>query len=352
MTVRREMFLIPQAISEKIVTRYGYEKLGEFTFLLSQYCVYWDNNATAEGFDFSHYSEAVLIYFDTVRDEIDEKHRQFFAQGEKMAKIAKERWEKENQEEKRREKKRQWYVDNKDKVNQKRRQNTSSDVSSDVSSDKNEVSSGVSSDRSQTQTGQGLAENDAVRIQNYELMNNKNFKKNYGKGVCENVDNSPIGGESHDLSGGLTGHNRAQGSVIKENHKNWEHKNHKKHKNRGTQNLEQQTGNIVHNPPQPSGQLPRGEQGLGKSVVSPEAVRTTIYGDTWIKIGDDFEVDLFDPEFADVDRGRIYLINGFQNFARRKWAGLKKDKWWLRDQLTRNFANRQGDVSYLFDKKR
>lgn len=351
MATKREMFLMTQATVDKIVTRYGFEKLGEFTFLLAQYARYWDEYAMGEGFDFSHFSEIVLIYFDMIRHEVDEKHRQFIAQGEQMAKLAKERWEKEQQQERRREQKRQWYVDNKGNVNRKRRQKASSDASSTVSSVINKMSSGVSSDVPQIEDEKGVAQNDAVRIQNYEVMNHKNFKKNYDKGGGEIVDKSSADAEgNHDPSSGLTGHNLAAGSVIKGNHKNGEHKkhkSHKKHKNRGTMNGEQQCTNIVHNPPQPYGQLPQGEQKLGKDVVSPSPLRPTIYGDTWIKIGDDFKVDLFDPEFECFSRARKFLIQGFEMWCRKKLIGERHDKWWLRDQLGRNFANRQGDVAYL-----
>lgn len=341
MTLKRDMFLVTQATVEKIVTRYGYEKLGEFTFLLSQYCIYWDNHGTGEGFNFSQYSEAVLIYFDTIRDEIDEKHRQFVAQGEQMAKLAKERWEKEQQEGRRREQKRQWYVHNREKVNSKRRQK----MSSDVSSDRTEMSSGVSSDVPQNEDEKGVAQNDAVRIQNYEFMNHKNFKKNYDIGGGEFVDKSVMKeNDNPDPSSGLTGHNLADGSVIKGNHKNGEHKKHKNRKYR-TKNPEQ--SNIVHNPPQPCGQLPQGEQKLGKDVVRPVPKRPTIYGDTWIKIGDDFEVDLFDPEFECFARARKFLIRGFEMWCRKKLVGERHDKWWLKDQLGRNFANRQGNISYM-----
>lgn len=343
MTLKRDMFLVTQATVEKIVTRYGYEKLGEFTFLLSQYCIHWDNHGSGEGFNFSQYSEAVLIYFDTIRDEIDEKHRQFVAQGEQMAKLAKERWEKEQQEDRRREQKRQWYVHNKEKVNSKRRQK----ASSDVSSGRTEMSSGVSSDVPQSEDDKGVAQNDAVRIMNYELMNHKNFKKNYDKGDSEFVDKSSVeAGSNHDPSGSLTGHNLADRSVIR-NHKNGEHKKHKKRKNREHRTQKSELPNIAHNPPQPCGQLPQGEQKLGKDVVQPAPLRPTIYGDTWIKIGDDFEVDLFDPEFECFSRARKFLIRGFEMWCRKKLIGERHDKWWLKDQLGRNFANRQGSVSYM-----
>lgn len=343
MTFKRDMFLVAQATVEKIVTRYGYEKLGEFTFLLSQYCIHWDNHGTGDGFNFSQYSEAVLIYFDTIRDEIDEKHRQFVAQGEQMAKLAKERWEKEQQEERRREQKRQWYVHNKEKVNSKRRQKASSDASGNCK----KMSSGLSSDVPQHEDDKGAAQNDAARIMNNELMNHKNVKKNYGKGSGEFVDkSSAVAEDNHNPSGGLTGHNLADGSVISEKHKNGEHKEHKNRKHR-TKNPEQ--SNIVHNPPQPCGQLPQGERKLGKDVVQPAPLRPTVYGDTWIKIGDDFEVDLFDPDFECFSRARKFLIKGFEMWCRKKLIGERHDKWWLRDQLGRNFANRQGCVSYMVD---
>ena len=343
MTLKREMFLVTQATVEKIVTRYGYDKLGEFTFLLAQYARYWDEYGIGEGFDFSHYSEAVLIYFDMIRDEIDEKHRQFVAQGEQMSKLAKERWEKEQQEERRRQQKRQWYVDNSAKVNQKRRQKASGNLSG-VSK---KMSSGVSSDVPQSEDDKGVAQNDAVRIMNYELMNHKNFKKNYDKGDSEFVDKSSVeAGSNHDPSGSLTGHNLADHSVIR-NHKNGEHKKHKKRKNREHQTQKTELPNIAHNPPQPCGQLPPGEQKLGKDVVQPVPLRPTIYGDTWIKIGDDFEVDLFDPMFECFSRATKFLIHGFELWCRKKLIGERHDKWWLRDQLGRTFANRQGDVSYM-----
>lgn len=344
MTLKRDMFLVTQATVEKIVTRFGYEKLGEFTFLLSQYCIYWDNHGTGEGFNFSQYSEAVLIYFDTIRDEIDEKHRQFVAQGEQMAKLAKERWEKEQQEDRRREQKRQWYVHNKEKVNSKRRQK----ASSNVSSGRTEMSSGVSSDVPQSEDDKGVAQNDAARIMNYELMNHKNFKKNYDKGDSEFVDKSSVEvGGNHYPSSGLTGHNLADGSVIRGNHKNGEHKKHKKRKNREHRPQKPELPNIAHNSPQPCGQLPQGEQKLGKDVVQPAPLRPTIYGDTWIRIGDDFEVDLFDPEFECFSRATKFLIRGFETWCRKKLIGQRHDKWWLKDQLGRNFANRQGSISYM-----
>lgn len=92
MTQKREMFLNVHETVDKIVARYGYEKLGEFTFLCAQYAKYWDEFGSGEGFNFSGYSEAVLIYFDNVKNKLDEKHRQFIVNGEQMAKIAKERW--------------------------------------------------------------------------------------------------------------------------------------------------------------------------------------------------------------------------------------------------------------------
>ena len=38
-------------------------------------------------------------------------------------------------------------------------------------------------------------------------------------------------------------------------------------------------------------------------------------------------------------------------WCRKKLCGERHDKWWLKDQLGRNFANRQGDVSYMFDRE-
>lgn len=355
---RRDMFLVAQSVVEKIATRYGYEKLGEFTFLLSQYCIYWDNFATGEGFDFSRYSEAVLIYFDVVRDEIDEKHRQFISKGSVMADNAKKRWEQKEKDEKRKEQKRQWYVDNSEKVNSARRKNVSSD---DVFYE-DEMSSGVSSDRSQSLSGKALEQNDANLIQNHGIMEHKNFKENYGSRACGNVDNFSDVDDSHAQSSGLTGHNRPKGSVIK-NHKKREHKNRRKrNKERRTQNLEQRTvthkgiasaplcndGRFIPPPQALASQLPEGSDCSASGVVSPPAERKTIYGDTWIKIGDDFEVPLFDRFFECADRANKRLIRGFEDFARKKWNGCRKDKWWLKDQLTRNFANRQGDISYMF----
>lgn len=378
MTQKREMFLNVHETVDKIVARYGYEKLGEFTFLCAQYAKYWDEFGSGEGFNFSGYSEAVLIYFDNVKNKLDEKHRQFIVNGEQMAKIAKERWEKEKKEERRREQKRRWYaanrkkrqdipddvpqsededrrcnfkrpryVDNLEKVNLKRRQKTSANVSDGCK----KMSSDVSSDVPQNEDEKGVAQNDAYAYRNYELMNHKNFKKNYDKGGADFVDKSSAADEKHNPSSGLTGHNLATGSVVKGNHKNGEHK---KHKNFGTLNQvnrEQQNLDDVPNPPQPCGQLPRGEPKLGKDVVRPAPLRRTIYGDTWIRIGDDFEVDLFDPWFECFSRARKFLIHGFEMWCRKKLCGERHDKWWLKDQLGRNFANRQGDVSYMVDRE-
>ena len=343
MAPKREMFLFPQSVVEKIITRYGYEKMGEFSFLLSQYCSFWDNNGTGEGFDFSHYSEAVLIYFDMIRCEIDEKHRQFFAQGEQMSKIAAKRWEKEAQKEKTRARKRQWYVDNSEKINQKRRKK----ISDNKDKEKSKMSSDVSSNCQQGQENETMAQNDAYAYKNYELMKQKNFKKNYDLGDVNFVENS---GQQNNLdpSDSLTGHNLTKSSVISENHKNEKTKNHKNEDNQ-TKNQEAKTMDLEHNPPQPYGQLPSGEPEISKDVVRATVMRPTIYGQTWIKIGDDFEVDLFDPMFECFSRARKFLIKGFEMWCRKKLVGEVHDKWWLRDQLGRNFANRQGDVSYMTD---
>jgi len=374
MAQKREMFLVVQATVDKIVARYGYERLGEFTFLCAQYARYWDEFGSGEGFDFSSYSEAVLIYFDNIKDKIDEKHRQFIAQGEQMAKIASARWEKEKREDVRREQKRRWYaanrkkrqdmsddvpqsgdddcccnftrpryVDNSEKVNKKRHQK----MSSEVFDSRKEMSSGVSSETPQSQADKGFVRTHAYAYRNYEIMNHKNFKKNYDMGGGKIVDKSPPTEVKHNPSSGLTGHNLAAGSVINGKHKNGEHK---KHKNSRTLDSKQRTltpENAVHNPPQPCGQLPLGEQKLGKDVVRPAPQRQTIYGDTWIKIGDDFEVNLFDPWFECFSRARKFLIHGFELWCRKKLCGERHDKWWLKDQLGRNFANRQGDVSYM-----
>ena len=104
--MKREMFLVPQAMIDKMVIRYGFEKLGEFTFLLSQYCAWWDEHGSGDGFDFSKYSETVLNYFDAVADAVDERHRQYVAEGEKMRSAAQARWEKEEKLKRIREQKR------------------------------------------------------------------------------------------------------------------------------------------------------------------------------------------------------------------------------------------------------
>lgn len=335
MTLQREMFLVVHEIVERIVTRYGYEKLGEFTFLLAQYAKHWDEFGSGEGFDFSHYSEAVLIYFDNVRSKIDEKHRQFIVNGEQMAKIASKRWEKENKKDRRREQKRQWYVDNSKKVNlEKRKVRFLNGVH------KNDgVSSHVSSHGEQQHENVSVAKNDAYAYKNYEIMNHKKNRNNYDMAAVETVDNFPPPEKAaHCPSSGLTGHNRAERPVITGNMRTG---NMRKHENGENTDAEQRTVTVEHKPPQPCGQLPTGERKLGNKVVQPPSVRPTIYAEDWIRIGDDFKVDLFDPVFEGFAGERKFLIRGFEMWCRKKLCGERHDKWWLKKLLGVNFYNRQ-----------
>lgn len=354
MTFKRPFYLLPQEVTQKIVSRYGYEKLGEFSYLIGQYCAYWDNFETGEGFDFSIYSEAVLIYFDTVIDEIDEKHRQYILKGDILAINAKKGREKKEKEEKRREQKRNWYVNNSEKINAARRQNVSSDG---VVSEK-QMSSGVSSDISQGQSGQGLAKNGANRIQNYEIMNHKNNINYDSSGACGFVD------KSDNQIASLSGHNRPDGSVINENYSNLEpenvehgshknHKNHKRrknHKKRRTLNNDRgsiESGNIVHNPPQAlTSQLPQGSECSARGDIVSKFGRETIYSGDWIVIGDDFEVDFFDEFFKPFNRSDEFLTKGFEMWIVKKFSGQKKDKWWLAKQF-KKFAHKQGKTEML-----
>ena len=346
MTQKREMFLMPQAVVEKIAARYGYGVLGELSYLLSCYCRYWDENGNGEGFNLSSWSEVVVIYFDMIRPEVDEKHRQFMAQGAQMAKAAQARWGKEARKENLRARKRKWYVDNSEKVNQKKRKKRSEKHQAQ----KNNVSSHASSHRPQSKADKGVARNDAYAYRNYEIMNKKNIKEIYDIGGCGYVDNFVRAAKCpRDPPGSLAGHNLAQGSVVKGIHKNEEHK---KPEERRNSNSERQTPKREHNPPQPCGQLPRGEQRLGRDVERPASARPTVYGDTWVRIGDDFEVDLFDPMFERFARARKFLLRGFEMWCRKKLCGERHDKWWLVDQLGRNFANRQGDTAYMTKNER
>ena len=353
--MKREMFLLPQAVVDKIVTRYGYEKLGEFTFLLSQYCAYWDKYGNGDDFDFSRYSEAILIYFDTVRDAIDERHRQFVLSGEQMREAAKKRWEMEEKKKRIREQKRRWYVDNCENLNRKRRK---SKIEANVA-DKNNFSS----DKAQSLGSKGVAQNDAesMNIMNYE--HNRNLKTYGGRARAKLVDNSGYDWKQnlHDRSGSLTGHNPADGAVIKGNHKKRKRKRHKiwnirnfEQGNLNIRNIERKNNETpesgdreYHNPPQPCGQLPQnGGAELGNDEVQPAPKRLTVYGEDWIKIGDDFKVDLFDPVFDDYASATKFLLNGFEMWCRKKFSGERHDKWWLRKQLG-NFANRQGSIKYM-----
>ena len=55
--------------------------------------------------------------------------------------------------------------------------------------------------------------------------------------------------------------------------------------------------------------------------------------------------------FAHTREELEFLIHGFEMWCRKKLCGERHDKWWLKDQLGRNFANRQGDVSYMGDRE-
>lgn len=372
--MKREMFLAPQAVVDKIVIRYGYEKLGEFMFLLSQYCAWWDEHGSGDGFDFSKYSETVLNYFDSVADAVDERHRQYVAEGEKMRSAAQARWEKEEKLKRIREQKRRWYVDNSKNLNKKRKEQRAEE--------KTAVKNNFSSHRAQSLISQGVAKNDA-EYRNYEYYEHNRNLKNYGGRARDAVDNFDRKPDKHNRSGGLTGHNPACGAVVNaekrkkprwkphwkqeiRNHNrgqaavvNGSHKNGEviKNQERRNQKAEQEketprniTPTAVHKPPQPCGQLPRSSGGaeLGKEIVRPAAERPTIYARDWIKIGDDFELDLFDPVFADFARGSRFLRRGFEMFCRKKFCGEKHDKWWLR-RLLGNFAVRQGKIGYMYE---
>ena len=371
--MKREMFLAPQAVVDKIVIRYGYEKLGEFMFLLSQYCAWWDEHGSGDGFDFSKYSETVLIYFDTVRDAIDERHRQYVAEGEKMRSAALVRWEKEEKLKRIREQKRRWYVDNSENLKKKRKEKRKEE--------KMARTKYFSSHMPQSLGEQSAAKNDA-EYRNYEYYEHNRNLKTYGGRARDAVDNFDRKPDKHNRSGGLTGHNPACGAVVnaekrkkKRQKRRWkqEIRNHNRgqaavvkeneiiRKNeRGNPKAEQEketpeniTPTAVHKPPQPCGQLPRSSGGaeLGKEIVRPAAERPTIYARDWIKIGDDFELDLFDPAFADFARGSRFLRRGFEMFCRKKFCGEKHDKWWLR-RLLGNFAARQGKIGYMCEEGR
>lgn len=372
--MKREMFLVPQAMIDKMVIRYGFEKLGEFTFLLSQYCAWWDEHGSGDGFDFSKYSETVLNYFDAVADAVDERHRQYVAEGEKMRSAAQARWEKEEKLKRIREQKRRWYVDNSKNLNKKRKEKRAEE--------KMAVKNNFSSHRPQSLISQGVAKNDA-EYRNYEYYEHNRNLKTYGGRARDAVDNFDRKPDKHNRSGGLTGHNPACGAVVnaekrkkKRRKPHWkqEIRNHNRgqaavvngsHKN-GEVIKNQEQGNpkaereketpvitppaAVHKPPQPCGQLPHGGGGaeLGKKNVRPVAERPTVYAKDWIKIGDDFELDLFDPAFADFARGSRFLRRGFEMFCRKKFCGEKHDKWWLR-RLLGNFAVRQGKIGYMYE---
>ena len=400
--MKREMFLVPQAMIDKMVIRYGFEKLGEFTFLLSQYCAWWDEHGSGDGFDFSKYSETVLNYFDAVADAVDERHRQYVAEGEKMRSAAQARWEKEEKLKRIREQKRRWYVDNSKNLNKKRKEQRAEE--------KMAVKKDFSSHRAQSLISQGTAKNDA-EYRNYEYYEHNRNLKTYGGRARDAVDNFDRKPDKHNRSGGLTGHNPACGAVVnaekrkkKHQKRRWKQEREKEavrnhnpacgavvkeneiiRKNeRGNPKAEREKAQREerptiwprgrcgasllasderqrreasvtekaenHKPPQPCGQLPHGGGGaeLGKKNVRPMVVRPTVYAKDWVKIGDDFELDLFDPAFADFARGSRFLRRGFEMFCRKKFCGEKHDKWWLR-RLLGNFAVRQGKIGYMYE---
>ena len=348
MSYRREMYLIPREVCRKIYQRYGDVVLGEFTRLLDAYNEHWENVETGEGFCFAEFSSTVLPYFDMIQEMVDARNCEYFKKAIVLAdNVEKARQEKINKQ-KERERKGKWYVDNSVNVNQKRRKK----YASEKTNKKNEPSSDASSERVAPLENKRRARKLYNRTQNYGIMETVIEFKNHNWGSGDFVDKSGVCHDdcrhtTHDQTGSLSGRNRAGGTVVREavsrkpavqeavkgaiSHS---HKRSRKPYERGK-------GSHRGSEPAPlSRNAPQVAQKLGNSVVSPPALRLTVYEAESIIIGDDFEVDLFDRYFKPFGRADRYLKNGFEKFARANWVGMRKDKFWLRKQFF-NFAVRQ-----------
>ncbi len=393
---KRDMFLIPRAVADKIYHRFGCAALGEFIRLVDMYQRHWDAHGTGAEFDLSGYSDTSLIYFDLVQDKIDEKNREYFSRCEVLAQNAAKATEARTRAKKRREERRRNYALKKDAYNEVRRkryaeQNGKTAViegaeKRNPSADGNfgEVQSRQKTElsvyksvhksvdkrnlRARKETnekvlslvdemvdegtlalgGQGLARKQPNRRQDYGYYghnNHKYKKRNFVFG--EAVDKS-----KHNPIGSLSGHNRADGR----GHKPLAHKLACRqggvigHKDIGLRTKPQGHKPLAHNPPQPPGrQLPTwGEQRLGKGFECARPSRPTQWLDDAVIIGDDFAVDLTDKNFQKFCRADKFLKSGFENWCKKYLRGEKHDKIWLA-KLFERFAVRQNKIGKLLE---
>ena len=404
---KRDMFLIPRPVADKIYHRFGYAALGEFTRLVDMYQRHWDAHGTGEEFDLSVYSDTSLIYFDLVQDKIDEKNREYFSRCGVLAQNAAKATEARTRAKKRREERRRNYALKKDAYNEVRRKRyaeqngktaviegaekrdpTADGNFGEVQSRQKTELSGVQS-RQKTELsvhksvhksvdkrnlrarkeanekvlslvdemvdestlalgGQGLARKQPNRRQDYGYYghnNHKYKKRNFVFG--EAVDKS-----KHNPIGSLSGHNRADGH----GHKPLAHKLACRqggvigHKDIGLRTKPQGHKPLAHNPPQPPGrQLPAwGEQRLGKGFECARPSRPTQWLDDAVIVGDDFAIDLTDKYFQKFCRADKFLKSGFENWCKKYLRGEKHDKIWLA-KLFERFAVRQNKISKLLE---
>ena len=393
---KRDMFLIPRPVADKIYHRFGYAALGEFTRLVDMYQRHWDAHGTGEEFDLSAYSDTSLIYFDLVQGKIDEKNREYFSRCGVLAQNAAKATEARTRAKKRREERRRNYALKKDAYNEVRRiryaeQNGKTAVIEGAekrapSADGNfgEVQSRQTAELSVYKSvhksvdkrnlrarkeanekvlslvdemvdegtlalgEQGLSKKQPNRRQDYGYYGHNNHKckkRNFGFG--EAVDKS-----KHNPIGSLSGHNRADGR----GHKPLAHKLACRqggvigHKDIGLRTKPQGHKPLAHNPPQPPGrQLPtRGEQRLGKGFECARPSRPTQWLDDAVIIGDDFAVDLTDKNFQKFCRADKFLKSGFENWCKKYLRGEKHDKIWLA-KLFERFAVRQNKIGKLLE---
>ncbi len=397
---RRDMFLIPRQVADKIYHRFGVAMLGEFVRLVDMYQRHWDIYGSGEGFDFSDYGDNVLVYFDIVQDKIDEKNREYFAKCDALVLNALKAAAKRKQAAARKIQKNNWYRQNAEATNEKRRQkyaarklqqagldsrghkfaaplsgrdNDRSCADNDVKpvdnsllskvygmdNEKKDVSaplsSKMSSESSPAQADKGAAPKQPNRQQDYGYYGHKVLNKvlrHNGEGAV--VDKSLC----HNPTAGLSGHNldgrghkppEAVGRKVVGRNPACRQEEVVRTSVDDLGPLPQARKPLAHNAPQPPRrQLPAGEPELGNKSVRQSQSGLTVWLPDSVIIGDDFKIDLTDEYFKPFARADKFLRCGFENWCVRELKGEKHDKKWLRKQLQK-FAARQGKLKYLLE---